>query len=81
MREFVTKPWDGEYDRRLPGISFKLLPQAGDMNIYGAGKSLGAVAPNFLEYFIAREGGPAMLKEIAKQLELASRECNYFPIP
>ena len=68
-REFVPKPYRGEYPLRILGVIFQLLSQPCHVNINGASRWSNAIPPDFVEKLLARQGGAAMLHEITEQLK------------
>src|SRR6266481_7488838 len=72
--ELISQPWDS-HDQQWPlWVIFNFLPQAGDMNIHGAGKRLGAVGPHLLQQQITGERYATVLDKIPQELEFAGGE-------
>src|SRR5260370_41996780 len=54
--ELVAETRNRDDERRLLGVFFELLAQAGDVNIHGAGKRFRTVRPHFLQQDVTRQG-------------------------
>ena len=60
---------------RSPGICFELLPQPCDVNIHGACRRCGVVAPDGVEELVAGVDGTLIFDEVLEELEF---QCGEF---
>ena len=73
-RELVAHPVDGEDELRVPGVGLDLLAEPGDVDVDGARRRHGVVAPDLVQQLLACQRGAAVLDEVAQQLEFAGRQ-------